>query len=420
MRLTKYGHSCLLVEEGPATAAGPGTLSGGFEELEGLTAVLVTPARRPPRPPAASHALDRNPGPGCSATRAAPSRSPRPARRSRSSTTGRSWTSAGSRCVQQARPRGHPPRHPGGPQRRLPGGRAAVPSGRRIHPAGPAGRGAGGPGRGAVAEGVGADRLPAPGAPKVAVPVHELVLSQAGKAIHYRQLEQLGGATLRVLDDGAPVGWCRCRTASPHRGDRRRPGTRPADGQPRLPARAGPPAGRGPLAVEAVDLLRAGLEGRAARPDAAGSLDGAVLPGRGDRAGGGTARARTAAAPTSSPSPRRGVARTGWRSGHAPPRSTRLHAERVDPRSRRQVTRPAVAGELPDGVMVRAGGRPGCWPAAPCCRGRSPATGLIPLPPAMPVELLTPSATVAAVAGGYRPRCCTTTARGSAPRNPRT
>ena len=41
--------------------------------------------------------------------------------------------------------------------------------------------------------------------PKVAVPVHELVLSQAGKAIHYRQLEQLGGATLRVLDDGAPV-----------------------------------------------------------------------------------------------------------------------------------------------------------------------------------------------------------------------
>ena len=44
--------------------------------------------------------------------------------------------------------------------------------------------------------------------PKVAVPVHELVLSQAGKAIHYRQLEQLGGkggTTLRVLDDGAPA-----------------------------------------------------------------------------------------------------------------------------------------------------------------------------------------------------------------------
>jgi len=43
MRLTKYGHSCLLVEEGPARLLlDPGTLSGGFEELEGLTAVLVT------------------------------------------------------------------------------------------------------------------------------------------------------------------------------------------------------------------------------------------------------------------------------------------------------------------------------------------------------------------------------------------
>ena len=41
--------------------------------------------------------------------------------------------------------------------------------------------------------------------PKVAVPVHELLLSQTGKALHYRQLEQLGGTTLRVLDDGTPV-----------------------------------------------------------------------------------------------------------------------------------------------------------------------------------------------------------------------
>jgi len=43
MRLTKYGHSCLLVEEGQARMLlDPGTLSGGFEELEGLTAVLFT------------------------------------------------------------------------------------------------------------------------------------------------------------------------------------------------------------------------------------------------------------------------------------------------------------------------------------------------------------------------------------------
>jgi len=41
--------------------------------------------------------------------------------------------------------------------------------------------------------------------PQVAMPVHELVLSATGKAIHYRQLEQLGGTTLRVLDDGRPV-----------------------------------------------------------------------------------------------------------------------------------------------------------------------------------------------------------------------
>ena len=41
MRLTKLGHSCLLVEEGRARLLlDPGTLSGGFEELEGLTAVL--------------------------------------------------------------------------------------------------------------------------------------------------------------------------------------------------------------------------------------------------------------------------------------------------------------------------------------------------------------------------------------------
>jgi L-ascorbate metabolism protein UlaG (beta-lactamase superfamily) len=44
--------------------------------------------------------------------------------------------------------------------------------------------------------------------PRVAVPVHERVLSDLGRSIHYRQLEQLGaggGTTLRVLDDGRPV-----------------------------------------------------------------------------------------------------------------------------------------------------------------------------------------------------------------------
>ena len=43
MRLTKFGHSCLLVEEGGARVLlDPGSFSEGFEELDGLTAVCVT------------------------------------------------------------------------------------------------------------------------------------------------------------------------------------------------------------------------------------------------------------------------------------------------------------------------------------------------------------------------------------------
>jgi L-ascorbate metabolism protein UlaG (beta-lactamase superfamily) len=44
--------------------------------------------------------------------------------------------------------------------------------------------------------------------PKVAVPVHEQVLSAIGTSIHYRQLEQLGArgdTVFRVLDDGRPL-----------------------------------------------------------------------------------------------------------------------------------------------------------------------------------------------------------------------
>ena len=43
MRITRYGHSCLLVEDSDARVLlDPGTLSSGFEQLRGLTAVLVT------------------------------------------------------------------------------------------------------------------------------------------------------------------------------------------------------------------------------------------------------------------------------------------------------------------------------------------------------------------------------------------
>ena len=43
MRITRYGHSCLLVEDGDARVLlDPGAFSPGFETLRGLTAVLVT------------------------------------------------------------------------------------------------------------------------------------------------------------------------------------------------------------------------------------------------------------------------------------------------------------------------------------------------------------------------------------------
>ena len=43
MRLTRYGHSCVLVEDGDARVLlDPGVFSAGFEELRGLTGVLVT------------------------------------------------------------------------------------------------------------------------------------------------------------------------------------------------------------------------------------------------------------------------------------------------------------------------------------------------------------------------------------------
>ena len=45
MRLTRYGHSCLLVEDGDARVLlDPGVFSAGFESLRGLTAVLITHA----------------------------------------------------------------------------------------------------------------------------------------------------------------------------------------------------------------------------------------------------------------------------------------------------------------------------------------------------------------------------------------
>jgi hypothetical protein len=81
-----------------------------------------------------------------------------------------------------------------------------------------------------------------------------------------------------------------------------------------------------------------------------------------------------------------------------------LHAERVHSRSRRQRTHQAVAGSLPDGVMIHHEGAPGLLAG-----GRvlpwSFAGYLAPVPLGQDaeVEVLTPPSSVAAIAEGYRP-----------------
>ncbi|MCW2674400.1 MAG: metal-dependent hydrolase [Frankiales bacterium] len=43
MRITRYGHSCVLVEDGDGRVLlDPGVFSSGFEDLRGLTGVLIT------------------------------------------------------------------------------------------------------------------------------------------------------------------------------------------------------------------------------------------------------------------------------------------------------------------------------------------------------------------------------------------
>ena len=100
-----------------------------------------------------------------------------------------------------------------------------------------------------------------------------------------------------------------------------------------------------------------------------------------------------------------------WRSAHglverprAPQIDARLHTERVDPRSRRQLTRRALVGGLPDGAMIRHGGTAGLLVG----QGLLPwsFTGYrapVAISPTTSVELLTPPATVATIAAGYRP-----------------
>src|SRR6266540_3870042 len=157
MRLTKFGHSCLLVEEQRARMLlDPGTLSSGFEELQGLTAILYTHQHADHLDPDRLQGLlDHNPGV-------------------------RVVSDEGS-----AKPLGQA------------GAEVEV-----VHDGDELEIGAVWL---KVSESI--DYLREVG-PRVAVPVHEQTLSAVGISLYYRQLEQLGarGSTaLRVLDDRKPL-----------------------------------------------------------------------------------------------------------------------------------------------------------------------------------------------------------------------
>jgi L-ascorbate metabolism protein UlaG (beta-lactamase superfamily) len=211
MRLTKFGHSCLLVEEGPAKVLlDPGTLSAGFEQLQGLAAVLFTHQHGDHLDPERLRGLlDGNPGVRVVSDEG--------------SVDALAGTGADVQVVHAGEEldvggigvavlgRDHAVIHPDIP---------VVPNvgylvgGRLFHP-----------GDAFTLPGRPVEVLAVPAAapwlklseaidylravrPRVAVPVHERVLSPVGTSLHYRQLEQLGArddTTLRVLDDGQPL-----------------------------------------------------------------------------------------------------------------------------------------------------------------------------------------------------------------------
>lgn len=90
--------------------------------------------------------------------------------------------------------------------------------------------------------------------------------------------------------------------------------------------------------------------------------------------------------------------------GRAPEIDARLHGERVVSRTREQIARPARAGELPDGVMIRCRGVVGLLLGGRMLPWSSRGYGApVRVPAPTTVELLTPPATVATIAAGYRP-----------------
>ena len=211
MRLTKFGHSCLLVEEGRARILlDPGTWSDGFEELEGLTAVLFThqhgdhlDAER------LRGVLDRNRGVRVVSDQGSAELLGEAGVDVEVVNDGDEFEVAG--VGVRVAGRDHAIIHPDIPVvlnvgylvagRLFHPGDAFTPPGQHVE---------------VLAVPAGAPWLKVSEAieylrqvrPLVAVPVHEKVLSAAGMSIHYRQLEQLGaadGTTFQSIDDGKPV-----------------------------------------------------------------------------------------------------------------------------------------------------------------------------------------------------------------------
>ena len=212
MRLAKFGHSCLLVEEGGARVLlDPGSFSEGFEELEGLTAVCFTHQHVDHLDTERLRALlDRNPGVRVVGDDG--------------SAEALGEAGAGVEVVRDGDElalggvgisvigRDHAVVHPDVPVvpnvGYLVGGRLFHPGDALTVPAQPVE---------VLAVPAGAPWLKVSEAvdylrqvrPRVAVPVHEKLLSAAGTSVHYRQLEQLGGrggtTEFLVLDDGRPV-----------------------------------------------------------------------------------------------------------------------------------------------------------------------------------------------------------------------
>ena len=210
MRLTKFGHSCLLVEEGGVRVLlDPGSFSDGFETLEGLTAVCLThqhvdhvdPERVRPL-------LDRNPGVRVVSDEGSAEALGEAGADVEVVHDGDELALGG--LALRVVGRDHAAVHPEVPVvpnvGYLLGGRLFHPGDALTMPGEPVevlAVPAGAPWL-KLADAV--DYLRKVG-PRVAVPVHEKVLSEVGISSHYRLLEQLRGpgTAFEVLDDGRPV-----------------------------------------------------------------------------------------------------------------------------------------------------------------------------------------------------------------------